>query len=81
MSKLFNSVVHNTPPKRVNDFVPVKPRKQPPAEKAAPRFVDIFEHAQKTFALKIEKKYNTASANKPRVFRSILTREKSTSKV
>lgn len=67
-AKVFKSVVHNGAlPKRVNDFVPVEAKRSAPAEKASPRFVDIFEQAQKTFASK-------------KVFRSILTFEKPAAK-
>jgi hypothetical protein len=80
-AKVFKSVVHNdAQPKRVNNFVPVKARPSVPAEKASPRFVDIFEQAQKSFAAKIEKKYAAASSKQRRVFRSILTLEKPTVK-
>jgi len=75
--KVFKSVVHEeTPTQRLTNFVTVKPQKSTPAKEASPRFVDIFEQAQKTFAAKIKKKYETASANRTTVFRSILAREK-----
>jgi len=76
-AKIFKSVVHSDAlPKRVNDFLPVEPKRSTPAEQASPRFVDIFEQAQKSFGAKIEKKYASASASQHRVFRSILTFEK-----
>ena len=80
-AKVFKSVVHNDAlPKRVNDFLPVKAKKSTPAEKASPRFVDVYEHARNQFAKKLEKKFNTASANRRLVLQSILTRKKPTVK-